>query len=459
MNIFSVVLVGIIILIFLTKKTTVERFLALFALTVIMEANMLSGYFISISGKEIEYSDVSLAITFILALVILCKRKKAYKKSIILSICLISCTFLGVIHTLISTPNTLIIDYNTGWDAYLYGTVSKQNASIGFQSVLMFIRLVLFIVISNGCIVIDEEKLTKTAQIIIDFSKFHICFAYFELLTKLLFNSNNLIDIKSLILGVGQSTVTTLNYRGLTVSLYGLTRESSHLSESMFLFCSICLLSGLMKKNKKWFILSLVLMMLSMSFSTIMYVVCIVITYILINNINIKKNISTIAIFLFVLITGIVFISSNSYYMERLVGFFTDLSFVKSGGIISYNNITSSKVRLYGILETFKAFCERPLFGFGIGTAYANSGIVSMLADVGIITAIIWCILSMNIGQNAKYKKKSILLFISVMLLPNVLKGGFNMMYASYSILICLMINSEVYKSNYCAKKSRWQHV
>ena len=92
-----------------------------------------------------------------------------------------------------------------------------------------------------------------------------------------------------------------------------------------------------------------------------------------------------------------------------------------------------------------KAFFERPLLGIGLGTAYCNSGIVSLLSNIGVAGTLAWIYYCLRFGDGDRKPLKLCIVFLAMFILPNILKGGMGMLYATHNLLFILLIRYDKY--------------
>lgn len=367
-------------------------------------------------------------------------RRSQFRYALILIIWVL----LGATVTCIIPPVATVISPSVGWDAVLYGRVHKTVAIIDMSFVISFIGLVLFMLLLLTIRdLTDSEKNTLFCEVVI-VTKVHIVFVFIEIITKYIFRSNIMTNVRDIILGVGVSTSTALEHRGTGYAIYGLTREASHLSTVLFIFLLLLILSKKLKENKIWAICSLVIMALTMSFSTLMYLLVLMVICIITYDRKIsKKMLYTMLLFGLLISIGIMLLLNNKYYSMRISGFFEDVSYILSRKTIAINEVTSSKVRMYGIIETFKLFLERPLIGVGLNTAYCHSGIIMVLSNIGIVGFLVWIKFLKEIcDEKVKFLSKNNFILLAVIVLPNLLKGGIGMIYSPYIILIVSFVAS-----------------
>lgn len=108
-----------------------------------------------------------------------------------------------------------------------------------------------------------------------------------------------------------------------------------------------------------------------------------------------------------------------------------------------------------GITETLKGFFERPLFGLGLGTAYCNSGIVSLLSNIGLVGTGLWAYHYLRFGISNRKAGRILAVFVAVLILPNIVKGGMGMLYATYNILFAALIKIDFFARLNCYENKK----
>ena len=439
MSLFAALLMAVIILILLRRNGLRAQYLRLFALAAAMEMNNVAGCFVKLGGREIAYSDVALLAASLAAVCYVISQRKVQRKQFLVSLLLIGAALVGIAHTALWTPATKIIDFRSSWDRYLFGLEGKQEAVITLQTALMFGRLVLFLLNSYVVFRFEREDLYLAANFCKAFTKLHILFALGEILTKYLLRSNVLTQLRDLLFGVGDNTYLGLQQRGEGIAIFGWTREASHLPEVMFFFIVLCVLTKDIKRQGLWILLAVAVMGLSMAFSALLYIGClaILLLWVCAQRRN-KKAVLALWAGIIAFVGLCCILVANDYYASRVVGFFRDAALVLSGKqTFAADMVTSAKVRLLGIVETWHGFCERPLFGFGLGTAYCHSGVVSLLSNLGLVGIGLW--MHYCLGCE-KAGKRVFSLFAVVLLLPNILEGKLGMLYAAHILLVIRLI-------------------
>lgn len=441
MSPFAFALVAAIIFILLRCKGIRGQYLGLFSLAAAVEMNNIAGFFAQIGGREIAYADVALLAASLAGACCVISQPKLHRKQFAVSLLLVGTVLLGVGHTALWPPAAKIIGFNSSWDRYLFGLVGKTQAAITLQTALMAVRLILFLLNSYLVFRLEGDCLNRAASLCKTVTKLHILFALGEICTKYLFGSNVMTGLRDFLFGVGSNTYLYLQQRGDGVAIFGWTREASHLPEVMFFFIVLCVLTKDGRRQKLWMILAAVVMAMSMAFTALLYIGCIAVLLLCVYGRGRSRK-TVFALWtgsiIFLVVCGI--LAADDYYASRLEGFIRDAELILSGkSSFSAGAVTSAKVRILGIVETWRAFCERPLFGLGLGTAYCHSGVVSLLANVGLAGTGLWIYYCIGCGNTGK---RVFLLFAAVLLLPNILEGKLGMLYATHVLLVIQLIKN-----------------
>lgn len=439
MPIFSFFLIGYLFYLLIRYRSFTLIIDKIFILICFWEMNSISGYFCKLGNLEIEYSEFLIGILIVLSLYTLNSVTINRRSMFLYFLFFISC-LLGILHSLLFPYQDKIIDYSVGWDSYIFGLTSKVDATISLQSVLMLIRILIYLII---LIYINkkynEKWLEKTVHSILSLSKIQIWFLIAEFISKYFMRSNSLIELKNFILGYGDSTINYMIVRGNKVALYGLTREPSHLAAFLFYFIAFHIIIGKVKKDLVWNILALLFLFSSMSMSSVVFFVLLLFLY-LIKMVVIGKNISkVIYTLIFISATVFIFAIRDSYYRLRIANALEELMNILNNNIIIKQNVTSERVRLASIFDTLKIVLDRPMFGIGIGTATCYGGLASVLSNIGIAGTVLWFV-SFAMGFNpvklsdGRQLKLYLLLVLTVFIFPNFLNGRVNMLYTMYFI-------------------------
>lgn len=201
--------------------------------------------------------------------------------------------------------------------------------------------------------------------------------------------------------GTTPSTVYESRQRGDAYELNLFTREASHYAYTLFLCIVIKMGKNVFTKRRALsptIIVCAALMLLSTSFSTILFLIAFFFLYLLYRwGIQKPKQIRFEKFFLIVGILG-GFSSVMAYLAQHDDGFVIGrlLNFVENwealldidGQMLMDDN--STFVRVLSVLQTFKAFFYRPFFGFSLGSVGCHGATAMLFSGIGIIGVYYW---------------------------------------------------------------------
>lgn len=430
----------------LIKKIPLNKiFLTCLAISCCIEINNVSGFlFLSKNGFEFEYSEFGLAFTAIVGFLLLILTKAKINRKVFWGVAtFIISIIIGLALEILFPVDAKIIDYSLSWDRYIWGLDKMHSVVISAQSTLFLLRCLIFIIImiAAKCCLNKDEQYEKIISFMLTTMKLHLLFCLFEWITKNIFNSDISSVIQSYIMHEGKSTYIGLYLRGGKAALQGLTREPAYLSITLYFFICINLLSGKINQNILWILLALFIWFNSGSFGSVVYICILVLLYVTYKGINqtidvsklFSKFIMTFIIFTVFIVCLYYIVTSSEYLSSRFANVSSVINAILNNNV-TYLNISSESARLYGIYYTVhEVLLSRPLFGFGIGTAYASSGIACVLGQIGILGFVAWYNMINKFSiNNVETKHKFNYLFLIAYIFPNLILNGFNMLYVSY---------------------------
>ena len=434
-----------------------------------LEINSLGGYmFKTAGGNEIAYNEVVIGLTSAIALIMLVSNKMRIKKKLLIRLLIFNLIiFLGIAFAVILPSDAKILDATTGnWDAFLAGESEKTSIVIGNQTYLMLVRcaiISLLLLVSKAFLKRkDYQKIVSSILVTI---KIHLIFVLFEYVTQTFFSLSIASQFRTAFFGLAKATYTGIIFRGSHAELQGFTKEPSHLSDVLFLFVAFIILTKSVNKNIIWLVLTVFLWLISGAFSAIMYIAALGLMYYICyreERITIKENEgrkikirSSIIIICILIIGGIgftVLIFNNEYLVSRMEKAIAVITTIYNTASIGKLGSSSETARIYGAFDTIRTvLTNRPLFGFGLGTAYAHSGIACALGQIGILGVLSWMqLLKQYINFDGIRNKKNIeWIYITVFILPNILKGDLTMIYSTRIIPMLFLISTYAkYKIN-----------
>ena len=449
--VFSFILIAIVafLIIFLVvskKCSSVEDiFFILFVATIITKLYIGVGYFIKINDFDIQYDEVLSFATFFVGFFVVIKnglRKNiAFWHLVFLGSCII-----GLIGLVFFPIKFEVLQYGSSWDMYYRGLASKELPSFSFKSIEIFVRIPIYLVIIQAFLIIENGDKFKIVLKCVYYSSFFILLILFVEMLFTLGNSNMFRSSINSIFGISKATYENIQFRGSFATLYGLMKEPSHLATSLFF--SFIMVITLQRKSVIWYlnlILHIAFLLLSMSLSTILFLIFIAFVvlywaYKCINDFS-KKMLITLGIILVTLLAIIVFNKYNlgDYYINRLDYVFKSLYM----DVNYYGSIEgiSELSRISSIKESFKIFFNRPLFGVGLGVSDSHSITANVLANIGIVGFASW-LMVLN-----PYKEK-ISFFNILILVLFIFVGTLGYMYSEVFFLVYFCLNK-----NFCFER------
>lgn len=406
-------------------------------------SRMNYGYFIKISGIEIEYNDVLLGCLFILSMAMFLKNSKIPRKSGRLSLFLLLSIIISIFMCIIWPASVEVIDFHHSWDAYLRGDASQMHlVSYSSQSLMMFFRVMIFVVILNIAYkYFDREDWISILKRLIPFAKIVVVYGVIELILKFGLGIN-ITPWMSQFFGRGISTGARLT------RLSGISREASYYALALFnfliLFLSDYYIESEVKRKRAniiWITIIIVIGAASTSFSFVIVALSFLFILLYLKNFNYRKKfliilavfavVAVLCVYLFLDEFLSIAASSNINILNRIAESITAIQTALSGSLLS-GQPTSEMARLGGGIYTFNAALARPVFGLGIGTAYTTMGIICIFANVGIVGLALW--LKLLFGEYGG--KMTVPLMVCLLLPPFFCNDLYTLYDTSYLLLI-----------------------
>ncbi|MDC1532084.1 hypothetical protein N8473_05230 [Amylibacter sp.] len=391
-----------------------------------------------LGDAEIQYGDIILGITFCAAIWNL-NSFNVNSKLQLNCFYLFGIVGLGIANLFFNPADVMTINFSSSWDLYLRGITDEMTyVSFSMQSILMYIRVCFFIaIILAAKSFLNTLDWMHVLRFLTNIAKILVIFGIFEIFIKYIIGYD-LNEFLQLIFGRGIAT------GGDETRLQGISREPSIYALALFnmiiLFIINIKLKIKIQETLIWLILTIAIGALASSFSfyLVMFSASAMIVGVYSTNIgkvNIKRfGLIIITSIVVIFMIGIIFLFWNSYFLYRVSDALTQMSLAFTRTYIIGLDFSSSASRLIGIFESFMSYTARPFLGLGIGTTYCVSGIVSILANIGLIGFIVWIrVLTVH------YYRLNLLLIISLML-PVTLTNDLSTLYdTAYVALIPLL--------------------
>ncbi len=415
---FGLFLVMLLVLAFLTSNSTKTLFKNLFLLEITFSVFKLNyGYFFKAGSLEIQYGEIVLAATVIVASIQLLVSR--LDNSVLgAGLSLIFVVLIGVVTLRLDPPDVLVIGFDAygGWDGYLRGELENLAPPVfSNQSLLMGLRVIFYVILivaAKSCF--DRADWLKMLEILVNISKFLILYGLLEICLRYGLN----IDLNSVLnylMGQGVST------GGGATRLQGFSREPSHYALALFnmgvLFLVRMCVTKKKDENKFWLALIVAIGALANTFSFWVVVVsALFLAGLLAGFRNGKIEIPSVIGFgsLALIFLGSAF--AYSWIAESTLSFRLLEVFVQAQNSLAQTYVIgvdygSEASRIIGIVESFRAYLSHPFFGLGIGTTYCVSGFVSILANVGAVGLLVWWMLLTRYYANVPHFLISLAIF------------------------------------------------
>lgn len=373
MNPFSIILLALFLIIIIKQKNIKQQYLTLSSLLIGFEMFVNIGFFVKLGSYELAYVEVILILVMVYSFVMI-TRFKIDKRSFIAGTLLI---FSIVITTSLLAVNPL--------DQLIIRNREMINVEFSFYSIMISLRVIfIVIVVLSWRTLFSNKDILYISHFIHKFGRVILILCFLELISKNLFSSSAFVDITGRIFGVGDSTITFIFQRAGTYTLQGLTREPSILARGLFQFTSILVFTKKFKEIKWDLIASIIILFLSGSFSSVLFVSALLLFVFF--KVNYKKKV-------IILIPSVVLVSVflnteiGLYYLMRVGRSF---EFFLNPSNIDNLRTTSEAGRFTSIFYTISLFLQRPFFGIGLGIPYSYAYISSALASIGIVGFTSW---------------------------------------------------------------------
>lgn len=431
--------------IFIKNKNINKIFKEMIILTAVCSLNIRMGYMLKSGNNTFSFSSILVYLTGLLSLHLILNKRKVQKKLTLSVMGMFAVISFGAFRNIMVPYEQRVITGN--WTDYVLGKnvesyISGQSLQVGYYLTLFFIGLIL--IASN--VAFSKDDFGEIFTSIIKFSKLSIIVGYIEYFTKNIFHSQIVTDLFIAFLGSQGAQQNELVDRGGHFAVQGATKESSMFTTVLFYIAVMLIIdyaNNKLQAKKKWILGCLCLLVLNPAVSSIVYLCIICLICISYNDIIGVKKFSGInigRIILIVLVMGgviysailniDVMLNSNNYLLRRIGLSLQQLQVIVSGvGTLMYS---SEAIRLSGIIYDLKLFIQRPFLGFGLGAVSCNSGIVTMLVNVGILGFLAWYFV-LNKYMSIKNSFSETIFSMYIVILPSIVLND-------YETIFCIVI-------------------
>lgn len=409
---------GLIIYFIFKYKNLKKIFIALFSTTATIELFIGRGYFAEVGDQQLTYAFFCEIILGLLSVIFLFRHLKIRKDNLQLLILVNVVVIVGLLGLLVWPSGAQGGNFRVSWDEIVAEHYPLQNIQFIPEMTQVIIHLFLYLLISF----VAFSILTKNEWIhilvrVLKNAKLFIFYGLVEFIIVYVFKSQLLYSILNTVLGVSNSTVLQIVERGNGYSLVGLTREPSHYA--FVLTISIIFLISLIKMEQSSLLkpsgkslstkisisLGIFLLIVSMSFSSILFGTLLLLLYYLV--ISKKGRNNTIRIFIVLLIlvllvsnfamamtniTENIAVTTTSFWQRRLLSLAQEYNSITNGNWFYATTALewSTHVRLGSTYETLKMLKYRPIFGLGWGSTTAHSALAMLVSGCGLLGSYIY---------------------------------------------------------------------
>jgi len=406
-------------------------------LTIFINLFIGSGYFISLSGENILYSEFSILILCIFGLIYISNNnisKKISKQSVALLIILSLIISIGYLNLINLSNNVYILPVGGSWDRIFFGTESLKQALFGDSNVLRLIRVILFIFcyyILEKFLKNREFNMKSTKIFIVRSSIFMAFIGLLEQLSLKLSGTNLIMEISKFILGVADSQLTWNVERAGMPVLQAFSLEPGHYAQSFLPGILVVFTSNIFSEKYKLYcyVLFSYVIFSTGSFAGIAIIILMSIVYIFSSRKLFLQKTLYLSIFLIVLSLYVV---SKKPVLIEYFNMRIDAVFFGTESIG-----TSDGVRVLSINIANNLIKDNPLFGLGLGTTDILGFLPSIIINLGFLGAIVWFIFCLRGFESNRIKN----IYVLIILIPiYYYVGGIRNLYALDTILIFLLV-------------------
>lgn len=292
------------------------------------------------------------------------------------------------------------------WDMAINGA-SLQNISYNPYMIKQMIQMIMFIIdVVAMSIVFTDKTFINIFTKFCSYTKCIVVIGYLEFFIKYVLKSNAFNAFTQMFFGKTTQAYVSLLARGNGYMLQGFTKESSHYAYVLLIsLIALTALNTITKKEVKWILAVLFLMIFAMSFSSYYFIACYILFLLFVKSLNgctgknIMKVICLIIVIIclsMILITQVDRIhdslSTTGFIGRRIVSVIDTINLIINSNWLNNMNYLelSTRVRLGSIYETLKLSLYRPIFGYGICAVASHGSSTMILCGIGYIGSYLW---------------------------------------------------------------------
>lgn len=406
-NIFSFVLMGVILYIIYSEKYLKKIYIKSLTLLVLIEMYIECGNFIDLGEFQVSYASLVEVYFCLLSLLIIVYSKCGISRTLMSTILLlVFIMILGILFIYIFPSSHKSGNSIVTWDMAINGA-SLQNISYNPYMIKQMIQMIMFIIdVVAMSIVFTDKTFINIFTKFCSYTKCIVVIGYLEFFIKYVLKSNAFNAFTQMFFGKTTQAYVSLLARGNGYMLQGFTKESSHYAYVLLIsLIALTALNTITKKEVKWILAVLFLMIFAMSFSSYYFIACYILFLLFVKSLNgctgknIMKVICLIIVIIclsMILITQVDRIhdslSTTGFIGRRIVSVIDTINLIINSNWLNNMNYLelSTRVRLGSIYETLKLSLYRPIFGYGICAVTSHGSSTMILCGIGYIGSYLW---------------------------------------------------------------------
>jgi len=420
--------------------------------TAVSELFLGCGYLFRFSNFEVNYYYLPLVLLFVSSFFY---SLEANDKQKVLAVYFFFCLYLifGLLLRLISNEQIYSLDHSIIADE-LWAGKTLVLIKAGSYSFVAFAKTVLFLgSIAFSSLVLKVNDLIKILKTLAWFARFFVIAGAFEFVFINSVSPTALREGVFWLFGQTSTAVAVPYYRGGLYSPLLACSEPSEVASSLFVSMVILLASYrlLGRHHDKFYIFAAFLVSaLSLTLTGIVGNLCFLL--VLLGAIDKKQRktalIAMVALAIVAVMVMIGYPPISRYFSEKIAPGFAMLSYMANGYSDDYiiaHTGGSVAFRLYSMLNVLRVWVKHPLFGVGIGTTSAFSGLVTLLSNIGVIGVGLILVLWQRVIRSWTGKRIPFFaVFIEFLFLA--LRGGLADFTCSMGFVLCLALETMMFR-------------
>lgn len=453
MNPFSYLLIGILIVGIFFNRSLKKYYMFVFTVTGIVELYVLQGDFLIII---VDYHTINIDYRVFMHLLLICLSLAVLsiyhtkRKLIYIALLFLASVVMGIVlEMLMPLEIKIFANRNIAWDSYYMWGIGEEYPAITERTLFWGVKLfsyLLAVVVSKSLFTVEDFK--KIATGIINIGLIMMPLGLFELITKQR-GLNVVDDFTTAFFGVGYRN--SILIREGHVALKGFSTETGNYAQALGHLGILLVIESSYnpRRNRIWILLTGIMLIVSMAFTGLYFLVILVFLYFVYQQKGKGKKlpirgilVGSLAVFLLLYLGMKLF--PDIYFVKRLNDTFNQLSYVMKGDIKGYGVITSEMIRLSSLRDSMLWFIKRPLFGLGFGTTQCCSGLGSSLVNIGCIGFFFWWMLNLQEQQGYQKgtNKSEMILAVALITVMNLFVADISMLSSIVSFVIIALILS-----------------